>query len=93
MVAMGSALMVNPKLILLDEPSAGLSPSAAIALFDKIREINAAGTAILIVEQNAYESLEISQRGYVLAMGKNEFEGDAGNILNNPQIKKAYLGG
>ncbi len=93
MVAMGSALMVNPKLILLDEPSAGLSPSAAIALFDKIREINAAGTAVLIVEQNAHESLEISQRGYVLAMGKNEFEGNAGNILNNPQIKKAYLGG
>ena len=93
MVAMGSALMVNPKLILLDEPSAGLSPAAAIALFDKIREINAAGTAILIVEQNAYESLEISQRGYVLAMGKNEFEGNAANILNNPQIKKAYLGG
>ena len=93
MVAMGSALMVNPKLILLDEPSAGLSPSAAIALFDKIREINAAGTAVLIVEQNAHESLEISQRGYVLAMGKNEFEGKAASILNNPQIKKAYLGG
>ena len=64
-----------------------------LALFDKIGEINEAGTAILIVEQNAYESLEISQRGYVLAMGKNEFEGNAENILNNPQIKKAYLGG
>lgn len=93
MVAMGSALMVNPKLILLDEPSAGLAPTAALSLFDKIREINAAGTAILIVEQNAYESLEISQRGYVLAMGQNEFENEAENILNNPQIKKAYLGG
>jgi ABC-type branched-subunit amino acid transport system ATPase component len=93
MVAMGSALMVNPKLILLDEPSAGLAPAAALSLFDKIREINVAGTAILIVEQNAHESLEISQRGYVLAMGKNEFEGDAGSILDNPQIKKAYLGG
>ena len=93
MVAMGSALMVNPKLILLDEPSAGLAPAAALSLFDKISEINAAGTAILIVEQNAYESLEISQRGYVLAMGKNEFEDNAANILNNPQIKKAYLGG
>jgi len=93
MVAMGSALMVNPKLILLDEPSAGLAPAAALSLFDKIREINVAGTAILIVEQNAHESLEISQRGYVLAMGNNEFEGDAANILNNPQIKKAYLGG
>ena len=93
MVAMGSALMVNPKLILLDEPSAGLAPAAALSLFDKIREINAAGTAILIVEQNAYESLEISRRGYVLAMGKNEFQDNAENILNNPQIKKAYLGG
>jgi ABC-type branched-subunit amino acid transport system ATPase component len=93
MVAMGSALMVDPKLILLDEPSAGLAPAAALTLFDKIREINAAGTAILIVEQNAYESLEISQRGYVLAMGQNEFEDHAVNILNNPQIKKAYLGG
>jgi ABC-type branched-subunit amino acid transport system ATPase component len=93
MVAMGSALMVNPKLILLDEPSAGLSPTAALSLFDKIKEINATGTAILIVEQNAYESLEISERGYVLAMGTNEFEDRAKNILNNPQIKKAYLGG
>jgi ABC-type branched-subunit amino acid transport system ATPase component len=92
MVAMGSALMLNPKLILLDEPSAGLSPAIALSLFDKIKEINAAGTAILIVEQNAYESLEISSRGYVLAMGKNEFEDRAENILNNPQIKKAYLG-
>jgi len=93
MVAMGSALMINPRLILLDEPSAGLAPAAAISLFDRIKEINSMGTAIVIVEQNAYESLEISDRGYVLAMGLNEFEGEADKILNNAQIRKAYLGG
>ncbi|MBW2057620.1 MAG: ABC transporter ATP-binding protein [Deltaproteobacteria bacterium] len=93
MVAMGSALMVDPRLILLDEPSAGLAPGAALSLFDKIKEINRVGAAIVIVEQNAYESLGISDRGYVLAMGQNEFEGRADSILNNVHIKKAYLGG
>lgn len=93
MVAMGSALMVNPRLVLLDEPSAGLAPGAAISLFDKIKEINRTGTAIVIVEQNAYESLGISSRAYVLAMGQNEFEGEADRILSNAKIRKAYLGG
>ena len=93
MVAMGSALMINPKLLLLDEPSAGLSPAVALSMFDKIKEINTIGTTILIVEQNAYESLEISNRGYVLAMGQNEFEGEAGQILSDEKIRKAYLGG
>jgi len=93
MVAMGSALMVNPRLVLLDEPSAGLAPGSAISLFDKIKEINRTGTAIVIVEQNAYESLGISSRAYVLAMGQNEFEGEADRILSNAKIRKAYLGG
>jgi len=93
MVAMGSALMTNPALMLLDEPSAGLSPAMTISMFEKIRQLNQMGTSLLIVEQNAYESLEISTRGYVLAMGENEFSGDAQQILQNERIRKAYLGG
>ena len=93
MVAMGSALMTAPSLMLLDEPSAGLSPAVAISMFEKIDKLNQLGTSILIVEQNAYESLEISNRGYVLAMGKNEFDGNAREILENERIRKAYLGG
>lgn len=93
MVAMGSALMTEPSLMLLDEPSAGLSPDVTIGMFEKIDELNQLGTAILIVEQNAYESLEISNRGYVLAIGKNEFDGNAQEILQNERIRKAYLGG
>ena len=93
MVAMGSALMTSPSLMLLDEPSAGLSPVVAIDIFKKIKELNQEGTSILIVEQNAYESLEISNRGYVLAIGKNEFDGNAQEILQNERIREAYLGG
>ncbi len=93
MVAMGSALMTNPSLMLLDEPSAGLSPAMTISMFEKIRRLNQLGTSLLIVEQNAYESLEISNRGYVLALGENEFSGDAQEILQNERIRKAYLGG
>lgn len=93
MVAMGSALMTGPTLMLLDEPSAGLSPAVTIGMFEKISDLNQLGTSILIVEQNAYESLEISNRGYVLAMGNNEFDGNAQEILQNERIRKAYLGG
>jgi ABC-type branched-subunit amino acid transport system ATPase component len=93
MVAMGSALMINPKLILLDEPSAGLAPAATEELFNKIVDINRQGTTIVIIEQNAYESLNISNRGFVIAMGRNEIQDSAENILSNPQIRKAYLGG
>jgi ABC-type transporter Mla maintaining outer membrane lipid asymmetry ATPase subunit MlaF len=76
MVAMGSALMVNPKLILLDDPSAGLSPAVTLSLFDKIKEINATGTAIFIVEQNAYESLEISSNWCLIPLtGSSAFGG------------------
>ncbi len=93
MLAIASALMLKPKLLLLDEPSAGLSPAASSWIFDEIKEIHAAGTAIIIVEQDAYQSLAISNRGYVLAMGQNEFEGSADKILGDERILKTYLGG
>lgn len=92
MLAMARALMTEPKLLLLDEPSAGLAPKVASALFEKIKEIHQRGTAIVIVEQDAYRSLKISNRGYVLAMGQNEFEDEASKILSNEKIREAYLG-
>ncbi len=93
LLAIGIALMLEPALLLLDEPSMGLSPKYKKALFDKIAEINQGGTPILIVEQNAYKALKISHRGYVLDMGKNKFQGESGKLLANSQIKKLYLGG
>ena len=93
LLAIGIALMLEPALLLLDEPSMGLSPKYKKALFDKIAEINQGGTPILIVEQNAYKALKISHRGYVLDMGKNKFQGESGELLANPHIKKLYLGG
>jgi len=94
MLAMGRALMTEPSLILLDEPSAGLAPIAADAVFEQIETMHEArGAAIIIVEQDAERSLSISDRGYVLAMGQNEFDGSADQILKNDQIRKAYLGG
>jgi len=94
MLAMGRALMTEPSLILLDEPSAGLAPKAADAVFEQIETMHEErGAAIIIVEQDAERSLSISDRGYVLAMGQNEFDGSADQILKNDQIRKAYLGG
>ena len=94
MLAMGRALMTEPHLILLDEPSAGLAPRAADAVFDQIKGMHESrGTTIIIVEQDAQRSLSISNKGYVLATGQNEFDGAADQILNNEQIRKAYLGG
>ena len=93
MVAMGSALMLEPKLVLMDEPSAGLSPKMVNVIFDQIRKINETGPAILIVEQNAKLSLEMSHRGYVLASGENRFEGTGRELLNDPEIGRLYLGG
>jgi len=94
MLAMGRALMTEPRLILLDEPSAGLAPSAADAVFHQIKGMHESrGTAIIIVEQDAQRSLSISDKGYVLATGQNEFDGAADQILSNEQIRKAYLGG
>ncbi len=92
MVAMGKALMLNPKMLLLDEPSAGLAPRTVGEILQKIVEIKQSGVAILMVEQNAKEALKLSDRGYVLAMGKKRFE-DAGQaILDNPNVGRLYLG-
>ena len=92
MLAMARALMTEPKLVLLDEPSAALSPGMADQVFEKVIEIRDQGKAIIIVEQDAQRSLSISQRGYVLANGENVFEGQASVILQNAKIREAYLG-
>jgi len=92
MVAMGRALMLDPKLLLLDEPSAGLAPSAVSAVFDRIMEINRRGVAILIVEQNAKEALRLSNYGYVLTMGRNALEGPGEELLRDEEVGRLYLG-
>jgi len=92
MLAMARALMTEPELLLLDEPSAALSPRMAGEVFDKVSEIRAQGKAVVIVEQEARRSLEISDRGYVLAGGRNAFEGPAHTILGDEKIREAYLG-
>ncbi|NIR31824.1 MAG: ABC transporter ATP-binding protein [Gammaproteobacteria bacterium] len=92
MLAMARALMTEPELLLLDEPSAALSPRMAGEVFDKVGDIQAQGKAVVIVEQEAHRSLEISDRGYVLADGRNAFEGPARAILQDEKIRAAYLG-
>jgi ABC-type branched-subunit amino acid transport system ATPase component len=93
MLAMARALMTEPSLLLLDEPSAGLSPKVSASVFERIREIHQRGKSIIIVEQDAYQSLGISNRGYVLAMGQKEYEDEAHKILDSRKIREAYLGG
>jgi ABC-type branched-subunit amino acid transport system ATPase component len=93
LVAMARALLIMPNLMLLDEPSAGLSPKVSTEVFDKIEEIAGMGTSMIIVEQDAEQSLAISHRGYVFAMGKSAFEGSAETILSHEKIREAYLGG
>ncbi len=93
MVALARALMLDPKLLLLDEPSAGLSPAMVSVVFEKIKEINEAGVAILIVEQNAKEALRFSDRAYVLAIGKNVLSGPGEELLENEEVGRLYLGG
>jgi branched-chain amino acid transport system ATP-binding protein len=93
MLAIGRALMARPKLLLLDEPSLGLAPLVVRKIFQIIREINAAGTTIFLVEQNAHMALAIANRGYVLQSGQVLLTDSAGNLLNHPDVKKAYLGG
>ena len=92
MLAMGRALMSRPKIILMDEPSMGLSPLLVSEVFDIIREVNAAGTTVLVVEQNARKVLSIANRAYVLETGNIVLEGDARDLLNDDSVKKAYLG-
>jgi neutral amino acid transport system ATP-binding protein len=93
MVAMGRALMPEPKVLLLDEPSAGLAPAFVDAIFEKTAEINSAGVTILMVEQNARRALEMSNRGYVLDLGKDRFEGPGRELLDDPKVAELYLGG
>jgi len=93
MLAMGRALMLDPDLLLLDEPSAGLAPDLVDEMFDKIDEINEAGTAILMVEQNAKEALRRCDRGYVLANGENKFVDRGTVLLNDEEVRQEFLGG
>lgn len=92
MLAMGRALMSNPKIILMDEPSMGLSPILVSEIFQIISEVSADGTTVLLVEQNAKKALSIADRAYVLETGKIILSGDAKDLMHNEQIKKAYLG-
>jgi ABC-type branched-subunit amino acid transport system ATPase component len=93
MVAMGRALMLDPTLLLLDEPSAGLAPRLVGLVFEKIAAINQTGVALLIVEQNARESLRLSHRGYVMASGQVRLEGRGAELLQDEQVGRLYLGG
>ena len=91
MLAMGRALMSHPRLIVMDEPSMGLSPIYVNEIFDIIQKINGDGTTVLLVEQNAKKALSIANRAYVLETGNIVLSGDAGDLLNNDQVKQAYL--
>jgi branched-chain amino acid transport system ATP-binding protein len=92
MVAMGRALMLDPKLLLLDEPSAGLSPVLQDEVFVQCREINKRGISILMVEQNARRCLQVSHRAYVLDQGRNAYTGTGSELLRDPNVIKLYLG-
>ena len=92
MLAIGRALMGNPKLLLLDEPSMGLSPILVDQIFSIIREINQQGTTVLLVEQNALMALSVANRGYVLQTGEIVLADDAKKLIKNDMVRKAYLG-
>ena len=92
MLAMGRALMSRPSLILMDEPSMGLSPIFVNEIFDIIRQVSQSGTTVLLVEQNAKKALSIADRAYVLETGRISLAGDADELMNNEAVKKAYLG-
>ena len=92
-VAFGRALMTKPKILMLDEPTAGVSPIVMDELFSRIIEVGKTGVGILMVEQNAKQALSIADRGYVLVNGKNSREGSGQDLLNNPEVRKLFLGG
>lgn len=93
MVAMGRALMSKPSLLMLDEPSAGLSPRYVIEIFEQIQKVNASGVGILMVEQNAKQALAFASKGFVLANGTNSFTGSGQELLNDKDVAKSFLGG
>lgn len=93
MLALGRALMLKPRLLLADEPSLGLSPNYVDLIFEKLTEINKGGTSVLVVEQNAQMALEIAHRGYVFKIGEIVLEDEAKALLENDEVKKAFLGG
>jgi len=93
MVAKGRALMSKPRLLMLDEPSAGLSPRYVLEIFETIVRINKAGVAILMVEQNARQALGFASRGFVLAQGQNRFTGTGAELIADPEVAKSFLGG
>jgi ABC-type branched-subunit amino acid transport system ATPase component len=93
MVAMGRALMLDPKVLLLDEPSAGLAPKFVSMIFERIKDINSTGVSLVLVEQNACEALNMSNRGYVLATGKNVLDGEGKALLEDKNVARLYLGG
>ncbi|WP_417583758.1 ABC transporter ATP-binding protein [Pelagibacterium sp.] len=93
MVAMGRALMSQPKLLMLDEPSAGLSPRYMMEIFEQVVKINAAGVGILMVEQNARQALAFATKGFVLTSGQNRFTGTGQELLDDPDVAKSFLGG
>ena len=93
MVAIGRALMTEPKLLLLDEPTAGLSPRYMGEIFERIIDVNKSGVGILMVEQNARQALTIAHRGFVLAGGQNRFTGTGAELLADPEVAKSFLGG
>ena len=92
-VAFGRALMTKPKILMLDEPTAGVSPIVMDELFSRIIEVGKTGVGILMVEQNAKQALSIADRGYVFVNGKNSREGSGQDLLNNPEVRKSFLGG
>jgi len=93
MVAIGRALMTTPRLIMLDEPSLGLSPKFVTLIFEKLVEMRSAGYTLMLVEQNAVRALGIADRAYVLELGRNRFEGPGAQLLADPEVKRLYLGG
>ena len=93
MVAMGRALMSQPRLLMLDEPSAGLSPRYMMEIFEQVVKINAAGVGVLMVEQNARQALTFATKGFVLASGQNRYTGTGRELLDDPEVAKSFLGG